>query len=252
MLKANYSAITKSLYKISDNDFVTGPKREYTLRIKDLKSQDRPREKLLAHGPATLSVSELLASILVTGTRKEDILSMSNRIIREYGEKGVINQNDPKKLAKELEIPESKACQIVACFELGRRFYANSTNGFRIIRTPKQVYEYFKDMRDLPKEQLRGVYLNSHYQVIHEEIISIGSLTSSVIHPREVFRPAIIYAAAAVIIAHNHPSGLAEPTESDIAITKQLIEVGNIIGINILDHIVIAGDNFASVPANYL
>lgn len=238
-------------YAILDNDMIIGQEREYCLRVKDLADEERPREKLLKKGVSLLSVAELLAIVLATGTRKEEVLRMSNRITNEYGEKGVAYQNDPKKLARELDIPESKACQIVASFELGRRFFTDSKNGQRIIRTPRQVFEYFKDMRDLPKEQLRGIYLNSHYKVIHDEIISIGTLTSNVVHPREVFRPAISCAAAAVIIVHNHPSGSIKPTESDIIVTRQLVQVGKIIGINILDHVIIAGNKYASIHVTY-
>ena len=106
-------------------------------------------------------------------------------------------------------------------------------------------------MRDLPKEHLRGIYLNSRHQVIHDEIISIGSLTANIVHPREVFRPALEYSAVAVILAHNHPSGTVKPTASDIAITTQLIAAGRILGIDLLDHIVITKNRFTSIPANY-
>lgn len=238
-------------YAIIDNDLLTGQEREYDLRVKDLADDERPREKLLKQGARSLSVAELLAVVLTTGTRKEEVLRMSHRITSEYGEKGIAFQNDPKKLSRDLDIPETKSCQITACFELGRRFFSDAKNGHRTIRTPRQVFEYFKDMGTLPKEQLRGIYLNSHYKVIHDEVISIGSLTSNVVHPREVFRPAIICSAAAIIIAHNHPSGSIKPSDSDIAITRQLIQVGKVIGINILDHVIIAGGKYASIPANY-
>ena len=119
------------------------------------------------------------------------------------------------------------------------------------IRTAAQVYAYLKDMQKLPKEHLRGLYLDSHYQLIHDEIISIGSLTSNIIHPREVFRPALEYSASAVILAHNHPSGIAKPSEADIMITRQIVEAGKILGISLLDHVVIAKDKFQSVSVEY-
>jgi DNA repair protein RadC len=106
-------------------------------------------------------------------------------------------------------------------------------------------------MRDLPKEHLRGLYLDTHYQLIHDEVISIGSLTSNIIHPREVFRPALEYSASAVILAHNHPSGVAKPSEADILITRQIVEAGKILGISLLDHVIVTKTKFESVPSDY-
>jgi DNA repair protein RadC len=106
-------------------------------------------------------------------------------------------------------------------------------------------------MRDLPKEHLRGLYLDSHYQLIHDELISIGTLTSNIVHPREVFRPALEYSAAALILAHNHPSGIAKPSEADLAITAQIIEAGKVLGIGLLDHVIIAKNKYQSVQGEY-
>ena len=106
-------------------------------------------------------------------------------------------------------------------------------------------------MRNLPKEHLRGLYLNSHNRVIRDEVISIGTINSNMIHPREVFRPAIESNAAAVILAHNHPSGEVTPSEEDIEITKQLVQAGKIMGISLLDHVIITKDAFASISANH-
>ena len=106
-------------------------------------------------------------------------------------------------------------------------------------------------MQSLPKEHLRGIYLNSHHKIIHDEVISIGTVNSNLIHPREVFKPAIQYGAAAIILAHNHPSGILEPSQADIDITKQLIAVGKIVGINLLDHIIIGKDSFMSIDVDY-
>jgi DNA repair protein RadC len=151
-----------------------------------------------------------------------------------------------------LDIPLGKACQLVACFELGRRLFRNA-DGRKpiIIRTASQVYEYLKDMRDLSKEHLRGLYLDSHYQLIHDELISIGTLTSNLVHPREVFRPAIERSAAALILAHNHPSGIPKPSDADLAITEQIIEAGKVLGISLLDHVIIAKNSHQSIPAAY-
>jgi DNA repair protein RadC len=113
------------------------------------------------------------------------------------------------------------------------------------------VYEYTKDMHGLSKEHLRGLYLDTHNRIIHDEVLSIGTVNSSIIHAREVFKPAIEYGAAAFILVHNHPSGISTPSESDKAITEQIIQAGKVLGIALLDHVVVARDNFNSVPAEY-
>ncbi|HEX4104227.1 MAG TPA: DNA repair protein RadC [Candidatus Paceibacterota bacterium] len=226
--------------------------KQYVLRLRDLPVEEKPREKLLKFGPGTLSMSELLMVVFGTGTKKEDVRGMSQRLLKEYGESVIVNQKDPKKIQEALGIPLVKACQVVACFELGRRFF--KTAGAKkplTVRTARQVFEYLKDMRELSKEHLRGLYLDSHYQLIHDEMISVGSLTTNIVHPREVFRPALEYAASAVILAHNHPSGVATPSEADVAITRQIVEAGKILGISLLDHVVITKTKFESVGVDY-
>jgi len=237
-------------YKLNGNNKIMDGDKQYVLKIKDLDEEDKPREKLIKYGPDVLSAAELLAIILNTGTKKEEVMNMASRLLKEYGEKTIINQTRPAVLEKELGVPLVKACQIVACFALGRRFFQETNGGAVTIRTAKQAFNYLKDMRDLPKEQLRGLYLNSRYRLIHDEVISVGSLTANIVHPREIFRPAIEYSAAAVIIAHNHPSGSAAPTKSDIAVTGQIREAGRILGIDLLDHIIIAKNKFTSIPLN--
>jgi DNA repair protein RadC len=151
-----------------------------------------------------------------------------------------------------LDIPIAKACQIVACFELGRRFFKNPDARKAVtLRTANQVYSYLKDMQELQKETLRGLYLDAHYMVIHDEVISIGSLTSNIVHPREVFRPALEHSASAVILVHNHPSGVVTPSDADVIVTRQLVEAGKIMGVSVLDHVIIAKDKFESIPVNY-
>ncbi|HUZ92784.1 MAG TPA: DNA repair protein RadC [Candidatus Paceibacterota bacterium] len=249
MITSLYPALRS--YELRDTDAVLDGERQYILKIRDLPLDEKPREKLAKYGPEALSVSELMAVVLGVGTKKEEVLRMSNRLLKEYGEKAIVHERDPKKIQVSLGIPLVKACQVVACFELGRRFFQTANGKPVFIRTAKQVFEYLKDMRELPKEHLRGLYLNNHYHLIHDEVISIGSLTSNIVHPREVFRPALEHVASAMILAHNHPSGIATPSEADIAITKQLIDAGKILGIHVLDHIVVTKNKFSSIPANY-
>ena len=225
--------------------------RDYPITIHDLPSEDKPREKLISSGSQALSIKELLSVVLVTGTSKENILEMSDRLIRDYGEKSILAETDPEKLSKELDIPIVKACQIVACGELGRRFYDRSSSGLVTIRNAKDVFDYLQDMRNLQKEHLRGIYLNSHNRILRDEVISIGTVNSNIIHAREVFRPAIECNAAAIILAHNHPSGEVTPSKEDSAVTVDLVRAGKILGITILDHVIITKDSFASVSADY-
>lgn len=247
------TGLKSGLYLQKSEDLVLdSSEKQYVLRLRDLPLEEKPREKLMKYGPTHLSVVELLTIVLNAGTKKEGVLAMSRRLLKEYGESTIINQKDPKKIKETLGIPLVKACQIVACFELGRRYFKVSDGRHPLtIRTATQVYEYLKDMRDLPKEHLRGLYLDSHYQLIHDEVISIGSLTSNIIHPREVFRPALEHSASAIILAHNHPSGVSKPSDADVAITRQIVEAGKILGINVLDHVIITKTKFESVPVEY-
>jgi DNA repair protein RadC len=217
-------------------------------KVMDMDEEERPRERLIKFGPQYLSSPELLAIILNTGTKKEDVLAMSNRILKEYGENGLAAQTDPKVLEKNFDIPLVKSCQIAACFELGRRFFKKSKAGVIVIRTARQAFEYLKAMGDLPKEQFRGIYLDSRYRVIRDEIISVGSLTASIVHPREVFKPAIDCLAMAMVAAHNHPSGSLTPTAADIELTRQLGAAGKILGIDLLDHLIITKNKYVSIP----
>ncbi len=234
-------------YAIKNNDIILGENKKYILKIKDLDVEKRPREKMIKEGPSILSGEELLAVVLNTGTKKEEVFSMVSRVFKQYGEKNISNQTNVQLLSDEMEIPITKACQIVACFELGKRFFKTKPNGRINIRSAKDAFEYLHDMRNLPKEQFRGLYLNSRYQLIHDEVISIGSLTANIVHPREVFSPALSYNAVAIIVAHNHPSGSTKPSVEDIKVTEQLNESAKILGIDLLDHVIIAGNNFSSI-----
>lgn len=235
-------------YLLLSNDLILDQKlRQYVIRLRDLPSSERPRERLIESGPEALSVAELLAVILNVGTRKEEVLKMSERILKEYGEKTIVSERNARDLQRELNIPLGKACQIVAAFELGRRYFDQKPGRAASIRNAKQAFGFLKEMQFSPKEHLKGLYLNSHYRVIHEEVISVGSLTANIIHPREVYKPAIQYSAAAIIIAHNHPSGNIQPTESDVQATKTIAEAGRILGIDLLDHIIIGKNKYISL-----
>lgn len=223
------------------------PGKRYVLTIRDLPDEERPREKMLAHGPSLLTSKELLAIVLEKGTRREGVLEMTERIVREYGERNVLVRVDVKALSRDFNVPINKAMQIVAVGELGRRFFEHNRNGAPVIRTAKDAFEYASDMRALKKEHLRGIFLNSHYQVVHDEIISIGTVDANIVHPREVFRPAISCSAAGIVLIHNHPSGILEPSAEDRRVTKQIKEAGELIGIELVDHLIVCKEGFKSI-----
>ncbi len=242
------SITSQTPYILKDQDLtLDNSKSEYVLKVRDLPEQEKPREKLLQLGPGHLTLTELVAVLLGVGTRKEEVLEMAQRIFKEYGEKSIAHETSAQKLADSLDIPLSKACQIIASLEIGRRFYSSKAGRPVYIRTSKHAYQYLKDMGNYNKEHLRGLYLNSRYRIVHEELISVGSLTANIVHPREVFQPAIEHGAVAVIIAHNHPSGSIEPTSADTQVTTQLSEAGKLLGIELLDHLIITAKRFISL-----
>jgi DNA repair protein RadC len=222
-------------------------KTNYTIKIKDLKIEERPREKLIYRGLENLNTNELLAIILSTGTRKEEVMSMASRLIKDYGEKSLIKQTNPQILAKEFSLPINKACQLIACLEIGRRLFIKSQADKPIIRSSEDAFNYLSDMGKLSKEQLRGLYLNTNYQLIQDELISLGTLNANLVSPREIFKTAIYYNSAAIIIAHNHPSGQIKASLSDLKATKEIKKAGEILGIQLLDHLIIADNKFISI-----
>ncbi len=237
-------------YTLSHREIITG-ERKYVWKIRDMRPEDKPREKMMSLGVTSLSVAELMAIVLGTGTKKEEIMQMSSRIVRDYGDKMMLNYKNPEILAKEFDIPIGKAAQIIACIELGKRFFQRNDSFAPILRSGKEVFEYAREMGSLTKEHLRGIYLNVDYKVIHDETISIGTLDANIIHPREVLKPAIEYSAAGIILIHNHPSGNIEPSAQDLEVTNQLVEAGKIVGIDIIDHIIITRNAYKSIKTTY-
>ncbi len=243
---------TQTYYSFVDHTkILDGEGRHYHLKIRDLADEEKPREKMLKYGVSVLTSPELLAVMLSNGTKKEGILEMSERLIKEYGEGGVMSENNPTELSKKFDIPIVKSMQIIACAELGRRFFQKKDASVPMVRTAREVFEYVHDMRTLSKEHLRGLYLNAHYKVIHDEVISIGTVDGNMIHPREVFKPALEYSAVALILVHNHPSGSLDPSKADIEVTNQIIEAGKLLGVSLIDHVIVNRNSFFSIPARY-
>ena len=212
-------------------------------KIKDLPKIERPREKLIKYGPGHLSNSELLAIILRSGKKGENVVELANKILKKYKA-----ENLPNLAYEELKIfsglGPAKACEIIACFELGKRLLKGKLASLYL--KPEDVWKELKEIREHKKEHFIIFFLDSRNQEIKREVVSIGSLNASLVHPREVFEPAVKNLAAQVILAHNHPSGDPEPSEDDLEINKRLVEAGKILGIDIVDHIVICKDSYVS------
>ncbi|MFA6476000.1 MAG: DNA repair protein RadC [Candidatus Paceibacterota bacterium] len=217
------------------------------MKIKDLPRVDRPREKMEKYGPGKLSDVELLAILLRTGTKDLNVLKLAQKILQKFeNEKFVDISIDELKTIHGLG--SAKACEIMACFELGKRMLKDKKSS--ILLSPKDVWERMEDIRGSKKEHFVVFYLDSRNQEIQRDIISIGTLNESLVHPREVFEGAIKNNASSIIISHNHPSGDLEPSADDIEVTKKLISAGKILDIKVVDHVVVSKTLSASFISN--
>jgi len=219
--------------------------------IKDIPQEERPRERLLRYGAQVLSDAELLAVLIRTGTRSESALVLAQRILKgDGGKSGLAYLIDStiEELSNIKGIGTAKAVQLKAAVELGRRISSYSWRRQVTITSPLDVKELLmEEMRFLEKEHFKTILLNTKNQVISIEEISVGSLNSSIVHPREVFKPAIRRSSASVILVHNHPSGDPTPSKEDIEVTSRLVNAGNILGIAVLDHIIIGNNSIVSL-----
>jgi len=204
-----------------------------------------PREQIVERGAESLSDRELLAAILGTGCVGTSVGDLSDRILRD-GTLESLARTAPDELRRLRGLGVARACQLLACFEIGRRVFGRTGSIERPIRQPKDLLPLVQHYAHTRKEHFLAVLLNTRHLPIAVELVSVGSLSASVVHPREVFRPAIISSAASVILTHNHPSGDATPSEDDLEITQRLCRVGETLGIEVLDHIILgAGHPFS-------
>jgi len=214
-------------------------------RIKNIPLNEQPRNKLIKYGAENLTDSELLAIILRTGNKKENVLELARKVLKEFNlsKLSIISYNQVKKFPG---IKKAKACQIIACFELARRFASYRTYKEPIKRARDIAKLMMPSLKYLKKENFIGLYLDTRNYIIRKELISIGTLNASLLHPREIFGPALTDGANSLILVHNHPSGNPEPSDEDIAITKKLVEAGKTLCIELLDHIVIGENSYFS------
>jgi DNA repair protein RadC len=213
-----------------------------------LPLEDRPREKLSLRGAQNLTDAELLAILLRTGSKGKSVIQISQELIKKNGNLAVLASNSFSQMTKISGIGNDKAATLLAAFELSRRIQSQSKwYSDKKISSPGEVADIFIPLlKDELKERFIVVCLNSANKIIKYEVISVGNLNSSIVHPREVFKVAIENNSASIILIHNHPSGNSDPSNEDISITKKIVETGTIMSIPVFDHIIIAGKNFTS------
>lgn len=222
------------------------------MKIKDIPWFNRPGFKLTRNGVHSLDDAELLAIIFGVGNKDESALELSNRLLKKYNF-NKLEHLGIKELAKEFK-SYNKALQTISLIEICKRYNKLINNGYTSsIRCAKDVFNIFSnELNNLKKEKVIGIYLDTKNKIIKKEVLSVGILDGSLIHPRELFNVAIKESAKSVILIHNHPSGDASPSEEDSNLTKNLIEAGNLVGINFLDHIVIGKNCFYSFKEDKL
>lgn len=218
------------------------------VKMKDVPKEERPRERLLKYGESHLSNQEILAILIGSGTKKESVMDLSNRVLMHFEGLKLLSDATIEELTAIKGIGEAKGISILAALELGRRLQQYKPEKTYIIRSPEDGADYvMEEMRNLNQEHLVVLFLNTKNQIIHRETIFIGSLNASIVHPREIYREAVKRSAASIICAHNHPSGDPTPSQEDIHVTRRLVEAGKIMGIELLDHLVIGDHSFTSL-----
>jgi len=218
--------------------------RNYTLH--DLPIEERPRERLKKVGVDSLSLQELLALIIERGKKGQNVLSIAQNLLANFGSLIKIKEASMEELQEVKGIGLATACKLKATFKLGEKALIKHQKYHQKIETAKDVYSLLKNLADKKREHFVVLSLGSRNQLIDIGEVSVGTLNASLIHPREVFKTAIQNLAAVVILVHNHPSGDREPSADDLGITKRITEAGKILGIEVVDHIIIVKDDFLS------
>ena len=218
--------------------------------INDKDKDDRPREKLIKYGPKKLTDAELLALILRSGPHGVGVVDFSRNVLRRFGKKELPNTS-VEDLMKYKGLGKAKACQIVACFELQNRLVKDKQVSISSI-SPQEIWETLRPIHAKQKEYFYVFYLDSRNQEIARDfeitknLVSMGTVNASLVHPREVFERAIKHNAVDIILAHNHPSNKTDPSDQDITVTRRLSEAGNILGIQVIDHIIVSKSGYFS------
>ncbi|MBI4019823.1 MAG: DNA repair protein RadC [Candidatus Aenigmarchaeota archaeon] len=219
---------------------------ESTVRIKDIPEQDRPRERLIRCGPEALSNQELIAAILGTGSGRVNALGVAQELLARYDLQDFSQVALPD-LKGTFGVSDAKACKLLAAIELGKRLASHTGKRTSLASAEDIARMLMPRMKGLKKEVLKGLYLDSKLNLLKEETISMGGLNTVAIQAADVFRTAVSEAAAAIVLVHNHPSGDPTPSEKDIAVTKALKMAGDLLGIELLDHVIIGQERYISL-----
>ena len=209
------------------------------LKITELPEEERPREKLIARGEEALTDAELLAVMLRTGRQGANAISVGRELLEQYGSLEGLSRCGVEELVKITGVGDAKAVELVAAFGIGKRL-ARARGREQKLDSPEAIEALIgPEMRRLPKESLRVVLLNTRYHLLRVEEISTGSVNESIAHPRDIFRPAVLAQAYAMVVVHNHPSGDASPSQTDHSLTRRLAEAAEVLQVKLLDHIII-------------
>ena len=221
---------------------------ESQYKITRWPKQERPRERLLQHGPQYLTEAELVGILLGKGTMKKTAIDLARELLERYESLQKLFSRAPSELTKVKGIGSAKAATLAAAFELSRRIQSQGGTAKKSFKRSSDVANHYLPLvRDLRKEVFKILLLNRANRLIKEVIISEGTLDASIVHPRDVFREALLEPAAGVILIHNHPSGNPTPSEEDLRVTKQLVDAGRLLGIRVYDHIIMAGETYRSL-----
>ncbi len=212
-------------------------------KMKEVPVRDRPREKIASKGASVLSDNELIEAIIGRGTKNKDVREISKEI-------GILIQKNRDLQYRDLQevegIGPTKASQIIACFELGRRYFEPAGTCIKVTR-PEDILPLVAGLKEKRQEHFVCLTLNGAGEILGNRVITVGLLNHSLVHPREVFADAITDRAASIICVHNHPSGSLEPSSQDIAITSQLRDAGSVVGIQLIDHIIVSKNGYLSM-----
>ncbi|MCA0755276.1 DNA repair protein RadC [Paenibacillus sp. N4] len=218
------------------------------MNLRDVPHEERPRERMMQYGAEALSHAELLAILLRTGTQRQSAIHLAGALLKQCGSLRNLMDMSMEELTAIRGIGPAKAVQLRAGIELGRRLSRSSPADIVTVRRPQDAADYVMDeLRYLKKEHFVCLFLNTKNHIIARETLSVGTLNASLVHPREVFRAAIQRSSASIICAHNHPSGDPTPSPEDISLTKRLVEAGQLVGIEVLDHLVIGDGKYISL-----
>ncbi len=220
----------------------------YNPILKDLPPEERPRERLHSYGAQALTTAELIAILIQTGNAQRSAVSLGEFLLAEFGSIQGVATASTDQLAAVKGLGMAKAAQIKAAIEFGNRLTLFTEEGRPSIGGPQDVSNLLMpELRYQKKEHLKSILLNTKNRVLAIKTVSVGDLSSSIVHPREVYKDAVIASAASIIVAHNHPSGDPTPSAEDVVVTKRLIQSGEIMGIDLLDHIVLGDGTFVSL-----